>query len=301
MWLVGLVGRRVLCDRRVPGVMLEHGAPDLVLTEGEGDPPEPERWIGVSDWPLVGITATEVVLDFPGDAVFSFDREGGRGRYWLRRALDDETFGHEATDAALPRWAALIGDRVLHASSVCGPLGAAIFCGSSGAGKSTIAAVLAGRGYEFLGDDTAVITGHGADLTVVPSGVSMRLYESSATLAFGTPTLGPVMADWSEKRLVDPTRNGVAVGRVARRLVALVALEWSDAPVLRPLDGGEAFTLLARHSFDLPDDSPGAGLALLERWSPLAAVLPAHVLERPADLQRIDEIVDLVATLIGPA
>lgn len=299
MWLVELLGRRVQCDRPVPGRIVEHGEPDLVLRQATGDAPEPDRWIGSSDWPWIGTTDTEVVLDFPGDLVVAFARSGERGRYWLRRPLDDATFGHEMSDAALPRWIALRGERALHASAVCGRRGAVVFCGASGAGKSTMAAVLAAQGYEFLGDDTAVVRETADGLTVVPSGLSMRLYESSAVQAFGAPALGPAMADWSEKRLLDPTGNGVTVGRSARPLVGLVALEWGDVTALRAIDGGETFTHLARHCFDLPDDTPGAGLALLERWGPLAGRLPGHVLVRPRELDRVHEVAAELATLLG--
>jgi len=66
---------------------------------------------------------------------------------------------------------------VLHASTVRVNGRAVLFCGSSGAGKSTIAAALAQRGYPLVTDDVCTLTidGRGAPL-VHPDGRQLKLW-----------------------------------------------------------------------------------------------------------------------------
>lgn len=66
---------------------------------------------------------------------------------------------------------------VLHASAVRVNGRAVLFCGASGAGKSTIAAALAQRGYPLVTDDVCTLTieGHGAPL-VHPDGRQLKLW-----------------------------------------------------------------------------------------------------------------------------
>ncbi len=66
---------------------------------------------------------------------------------------------------------------VLHASAVRVNGRAVLFCGASGAGKSTMAAALAQRGYPLVTDDVCTLTidGHGAPL-VHPDGRQLKLW-----------------------------------------------------------------------------------------------------------------------------
>ncbi len=256
---------------------------DVTVTRATEAIKRPRSWVGTDDWPRISISGGSVTLWFDDDAVFELDRRLRRIRYHLLADLDAQTFAHELIDAVLPRFVALLGMHVLHGSSVAGPAGAVVFVGRSGAGKSTMAAFLAAGGCHVLGDDAAVIVDIGDVDHVVPSGTSLRLHEESADAALRTaPVLGPPMAQWSAKRLVSPADNALAVAEAPSRLLAVVELVESNdpRPTLVRLDGGEGFELLARNSFDLPDDSPSAGITLLDRWTPLASRVPAYRLMR---------------------
>jgi len=68
------------------------------------------------------------------------------------------------------------GEIVLHASAVRVNGKAVLFCGSSGAGKSTIAAALAQRGFPVVVDDLCAITLTGAAPLVQPDGRHLKLW-----------------------------------------------------------------------------------------------------------------------------
>ena len=65
---------------------------------------------------------------------------------------------------------------MLHASAVRVGGKAVLFCGTSGAGKSTIAAALAQRGYPLITDDVCAIAAEGAAPLVYPDGRQLKLW-----------------------------------------------------------------------------------------------------------------------------
>ncbi|MGD9703396.1 MAG: hypothetical protein AB7Q42_00435 [Acidimicrobiia bacterium] len=301
---VRVLGCSIACDRPLPAAALPDDEPVDVVVEGGFEPMPPAAWIGSEDWPRITLDADGATLWFDGDAVFRLEPRRRTIAYQLLSDLDDQTFAHELVDAVLPRYLALRGDHVLHGSSVGGRTGALVLVGSSGAGKSTLAASLVAAGWQLLGDDAAVVLSiHGVD-HVVPSGTSLRLYTDAANAAFDSlPQLGPPMAYWSSKRLLSPMDNALPTAQQPLLLRAVVELlEGTGSPSLIRLDGGASFELLARSSFDLPDDTVMAGLRLLERWAPLAGRVECYRLVRRFDLDALRDIGDVLRPLLdGPS
>lgn len=298
---IRLLGLAVRCDRPLPGELLDRDHPvDVVIEQASSrSATDGIEWIDQSDWPRVSVVEGCTTLMFDDDAVFEVDAPSRRIVYATFDELDDLTFAHEVIDAVLPRFAAMLGEWVLHGGSVAGPAGAVVLVGASGAGKSTLVASLAASGRQFLGDDSAVIRGIDGIDHVAPSGTSLRLYEDSASVAFAAPVLGPRMAHWSSKRLLMPMANGLEQATAPAPLRAIVELvEGGVSPELIRLDGGATFELLARNSFDLPDDRPTAGLATLERWAPLAGRVAAYRLTRPFDLDQLTAVCELLKPLL---
>ena len=103
----------------------------------------------------------------------------------------------------------------------------------------------------------------------------------------------------SEKRLVAPDQNALATVDHPVPLRAFVELaEHDHAPALVAVAAGHAFALLARHSFDLADYSPAAGLDLLERWAPLAGRVPVYRLSRRRDFDDLPATCALLRPLL---
>lgn len=276
----------------------------IVVRAGRGDPPPVEHWIGDHDWPMIARDDERMVLEFADDVTFSFRPAALLLEYWMHRDLDRETFTHELADAAIPRCLATMGRHVLHGSSVAIDGKAVLFLGASGAGKSTTAAAMVAAGAELVTDDAApLLAGPDGSILVVPSQTNLRLYEHSAEV-LGDVHLGPAMADWSNKRLLDPRRNDLPTATAPVRLVAVMSLEVSEGdtePTLVSLADSEVFETLARNSFDLPDESPMAGLTVLDRWRSIAGAIDGYRLQRPLDLDRIDETVRLVRSVLASA
>ena len=65
---------------------------------------------------------------------------------------------------------------VLHASAIRVGGKAVLFCGTSGTGKSTMAAALAQRGYPLITDDVCAIAAEGAAPLVYPDGRQLKLW-----------------------------------------------------------------------------------------------------------------------------
>jgi hypothetical protein len=100
------------------------------------------------------------------------------GNYLLdakaRRIAFDGTPGdvqweHRLVSLAIPLLLAEQGELSLHAAAVVGPSGGAVlFCGPTGRGKSTAAAILAARDYELLSEDGIVVTDVASEPRVWP-------------------------------------------------------------------------------------------------------------------------------------
>jgi hypothetical protein len=125
--------------------------------------------------------------------------ESDRGQFLLRLAnigkfliRDGREIAFELDGACDERGAALYllgtcfaillqqrGNLVLHASAIAAGGRAMLFCGQSGAGKSTMAALLCRRGYPLLNDDVCNLTAVEGGYEVRPDGRMLKLWSTS--------------------------------------------------------------------------------------------------------------------------
>lgn len=190
---------------------------------------------------------------------------------------------------ALPLWLETRGVPVLHASAVALEGRAVAFVGESGVGKSTLCAVLARSGAEFVADDGLPLRedgdgrwrcAHGPpQLKLWPSALEERLGLSAA----GLPRVHAAL----EKRLLPSPRSGSVDPARGPELAAVYVLERRAAG-----DGGvssarctarEALVHLIEHSLA---GGPAAALDLsairLDRLARVAARVPVRRLRYPA-------------------
>jgi len=93
---------------------------------------------------------------------------------------------------------------VLHASAVMVGGKAILFCGASGAGKSTMAAALGNAGYPLLNDDISVI-GRDGDVPLTHSdGRQLKLWQEAADALGLTDRLGDPVREGLSKHYVTP-------------------------------------------------------------------------------------------------
>ncbi len=94
---------------------------------------------------------------------------------------------------------------VLHASAIAVNGKAVLFCGASGAGKSTMAAALGSRGYPLVTDDQAAITLDDSGMPIVhPDGRFLKLWTRSIDALALAERKGEAMRDRMEKFYVEP-------------------------------------------------------------------------------------------------
>lgn len=133
------------------------------------------------------------------------------------------------------------GHTLLHASSVrLGSRGVA-FCGMSGQGKSTLAAMMLAEGAQFWGDDILRIVGAGA----FPDGRAARLYGDVAQQAGIDATTAPLAHLGAEKRKFDLVDERFLIAAHSLDAVFVLAKRvTSTTPVLTPLRGVDAIMAL---------------------------------------------------------
>ena len=94
---------------------------------------------------------------------------------------------------------------VLHASAVMVGGKAILFCGASGAGKSTMAAALGNAGYPLLNDDISVIGRDEGDVPVTHSdGRQLKLWQEAADALGLIDRVGNPVRDGLSKHYVTP-------------------------------------------------------------------------------------------------
>ena len=119
------------------------------------------------------------------------------------------------------------GQIVLQASAVRVGGKAAVFCGGSGVGKSTLAAALAQRGYPLLTDDVCVITADGGAPMVHSDGGRLSLWAQAIERLELADRRGARLRERIEKYDVEPP----AVCDTALPLGAIYALREARPPL----------------------------------------------------------------------
>jgi hypothetical protein len=211
--------------------------------------------------------------------------EGRRIRVWLAP-------GAARKDAEIfllgPAWASLCHQRgllPLHASAIRTTHGLVAFCGHSGAGKSTTAAVMVTSGYELVADDVLPISLHqNASPGAWPYLRRMKLSsESIPQLALSPVATVGTRLD-REKKFVRPR---LAAADEWVRLERIYLLE-TDRGISRAIDrlvGAEAVRALIDQTYHFPFVSmSGRFREHLEMCAHIASRVPIYRLPRFAGL-----------------
>jgi hypothetical protein len=211
--------------------------------------------------------------------------EGRRIRVWLAP-------GAARKDAEIfllgPAWASLCHQRgllPLHASAIRTTHGLVAFCGHSGAGKSTTAAVMVTSGYELVADDVLPISLHqNASPGAWPYLRRMKLSsESIPQLA-----LSPVAAVGTrldrEKKFVRP-QFAAADEWVRLERIYLLETDRGTSRAIDRLVGAEAVRALIDQTYHFPFVSmSGRFREHLEMCAHIASRVPIYRLPRFAGL-----------------
>lgn len=138
------------------------------------------------------------------------------------------------------------GHLLLHASAVAVAGEAILFLGSSGRGKSTMAAALRARGHGLVTDDVAVLRAEESPPMVYPGFPQLKLWPE-ALLSLGyDPEKLPRWNPYLEKR-ARPAATEFSL--TALPVEKIYVLDEGDAPGILPLSLQDAFLELVRHTY----------------------------------------------------
>jgi hypothetical protein len=185
----------------------------------------------------------------------------------------------------------LRGLPALHASAVAIGGRALALCGPAGAGKSTTAAALAGRGHRLVADDVLALREEGGRIAAQPAYPHLRLWPDVVAPLFGTGAeLPPLTPNW-DKRLLrldaafhpDPLPVGA---------VYLLDAREGDvrAPRLEPMRGAEAVLALVANAYAGWFPARTAQARELETLGRLARTVPVVRVTPAADPARLGEL-----------
>lgn len=187
----------------------------------------------------------------------------------------------------------LAGGIALHASAVSIDGRAIALVGSSGHGKSTLAAALCRqRGARLLADDAVILSREGSAF-VVEAGESDHWLTDEAVQALACAD-APARDAREDKVPVPGVTGGTAP------LGAIVVLEDFAAigePDMRRVGAVDGLARLLPHLARFVLDSPSDQRAELGRLEELLGAVPVHVLTRPRGLEHLGAAVDIAAKL----
>jgi hypothetical protein len=197
----------------------------------------------------------------------------------------------------------LRGRTCLHASAVAVGGRALALVGPVGAGKSTTAAALAGRGCPVLADDVLPLEPRGGDVLAHPAYPRLRLWPDSARLLYGAEdALPPLTPTWDKCYLDLAARDGAFCPR-ALPLGAVYLLgergTGPGAPAVRAVPGPAGLLALVQHTYVnylLDRAMRGREFALLGR---VAAGVPVREAAAPAGAAHLGALCDLLLEDFG--
>ena len=228
-------------------------------------------------------------MDWPGVARFSFDRQGHQISAWPEPHVHIVDIERVHRRAVVPAALQRLGYEVLHASAVRCRRGVLGFCGEAGAGKSTFAFALAGRGFRHWADDTLVI-----DATCVPPLAVPIPFDTALRPASAGHLLG-----------VEGVYRGVVerASGAPTELAALVLLERAEAddapPRVERLTSLAALQRLLLHACTFSTRTTELRRVLTEDYLAIADVVPVLTLRYASGFDALDAALDVMLDAAG--
>jgi hypothetical protein len=248
---------------------------------------------------VLGTPDGTYVLEFPGLIEFGIDPARRTVELVDQPGLADSTRCHLVIDQLVPHLVSLGGHLVLHASAVAIRGRAVAVIGTSGAGKSSLAAAFVQRGHRLLADDYLLLREHEGAYLATAAYPGLRLWGDSAAFFGGDPDALSPVADFHDKRRLpvagdepDPMPLG-----------AVIALGYEPEPaapdcLLEPLEGRDAFMVLYRQAFREERAGRAVQEADLDRFSRLAAAVPVLLMEHRRSYDALPHVLDTIERML---
>ncbi len=211
-----------------------------------------------------------------------------------------ETIRHLLLDQVIPLVLSSQGKLVLHASAVATPEGAIAFIGSTGRGKSTLAASFTKRGFPLLTDDCLLIEERDDSLFAKPSYQGLRLWPETVSALFeGEPHLDEV-AHYTEKKRLGGDKNrlpfcdhAIPLKR-AYLLASVEEMDAADAITIVPIPPREALIEMVQYSYRLDINDSDRLKQDFELLSRIATLPLFYRLSYPRNLSLLHSVQDAI-------
>ena len=225
-----------------------------------------DRWL---DWYDVGLLA--------------FNDRSPVVRVWPVRGITLDSVRAEFDRMLRPIVLQALGWQALHASAALTSEGALLFCGRSGAGKSTTAYALGQMGWTQVADDQVVWQLHDGRPKVQPLPFKPRL----------RPLSHARLGDKASPRSPWPTSQGL----IPMAAIYLLEQRTDGAPVsISRVAPAQAFSALLPHAhcFDLSDVD--ATRVFTDDYLTLASEVPVFKVRYAPDLDRLPELLHTIVS-----
>ena len=226
------------------------------------------------------------LLRFPAYADFIVSSDGQQIRCYLRKNCPQETMRHLLLNQVIPIVLSQLGKLVLHTSACATPDGVLAFMGTTGMGKSTLAASFGLQGYTVITDDCLLVEQHEDRVLCIPSYQGLRLWPESVSALFAEEPELQSMAHYTDKKRVLFRQGGSDHLHWLRAIYVLDAPEEGqemNGVTVISLTSREALFEIVKHTFQLDvSDREQLGKAF-KRYEWLAKSVPFFRLTYPRD------------------
>lgn len=180
----------------------------------------------------------------------------------------------------------------LHASAIAIENQAIALLGSSGAGKSTTAAMFARLGFPVLSDDVVPLRDRHDHFLAQPGYPCLRLWPSSVDALFGSPEALPCLTPTWEKRGLDLTTGDYRFHTQESPLKAIYILDerCDRAPVVENISVREGLLALVANSYTAHVINPQQRALEFQVLSRVAKHVPLRRVKAHTDPARLPEL-----------
>lgn len=196
----------------------------------------------------------DYLLRFPGHADFLISRAGSEINCRPLPDVSESTIRHLLLDSVIPLILSRREPLVLHASAILADSGAIAFIGTSGQGKSTLAASHGQRGYPLISDDYLVVREVAGTWVAIPSYPGVRLLPKSSDGIFQTAPPTAEVAPYTAKRRISDLEL-LPFADAPASIQSLYILDDEGQappePAVEPISPRETFMKLVSSSFNL--------------------------------------------------
>lgn len=254
------------------------------------------------NWAVFHRVGRDYLVRFPGLADFLMAANGIEVTCTPHPDCDDATVEHLFSNQIEPLVQSHIGKAVFHGSAVLVDDGAIGFIGSSGRGKSTLAASFSTNGGRLLADDGLIVVPDGEAHFVQPNSASVRLWDDTreALLPANNPTAPAVVYTEKQRYLA-----GMAfeLERVPARLRALFFLRTGDTTAIsiERMDSSDAMVALVQHCFLLDREDRLTLSRQFENASRIARATPCFELDYPRSYAELANVRGAIRVAVNAA